>query len=339
MPMNTLHRKSLRHDQTGMASFLITIFIMLVIGLIVMGFAQLTRRDQRQSLDRQLSVQAQYAAETGVNDAVRYLQTHPTFEKSDCNEVVPGQLISGYNDTLDAAGGVSYQCVLIDATPGDLKKQDVGINSNIVFPVQLASGSPVTSITFQWSNKSLTSPSGCPGTGSYPTSGCNFPTLRGDIVPYPTTGSPSRDSLLNGLYTFYANPSGGGSAAYSSNAGSNPQSVGGSCSGAVCSITITGLSADRYFVRLNAIYGVADVTVLANGGGAANSLQGAQAVIDATGKASDVVKRIQVRVPLAGTDGIPGFALQTQNSQCKRYGTIPSTNQVFLISPNDDCSL
>lgn len=334
-----LMNKQLRHDQKGMASFLITLFIMTVIGLILMGFAQITRRDQRQSLDRQLSVQAQYAAETGVNDAVRYLQTHPDFEKTDCTESVPGQLITGYNDVLDASAGVSYQCVLIDATPGDLQKQDVGINSNIVFPVQLASGANVTSITFKWSNKTLTSPSGCSGTGTYTPGGCNFPTLRGDIVPYGTTSSPSRDSLLNGLYTFYANPSGGGSAVYSTNAGSNPQNVGGSCSGAVCSITISGLSADRYFIRLNSYYGLSDVTVTANGGGPANALVGAQAVIDSTGKANDVVKRIQVRVPLAGTDGIPGFAIQTQNGQCKRYGTIPSSNSVYLITPNDDCSL
>lgn len=339
--MNQTSNQPLRENQQGMASFLITIFLMLIIGLIVIGFAQLTRRDQRQSLDRQLSVQAQYAAETGVNDAIRYLQTHPNFEKTDCAEASPGQLLSGYNSVLDASSGISYQCVLIDATPGDLQKQDISMNSNVVFPMQLASGANITTITFQWSNKTRTNPAGCPATGSYPAAACNVPTLRADVVPYGTGASPSRDALLNNLNTFFANPSGGGSATYSTNAGSNPQNVGGSCSGGVCTLTVNTSAAgsNRFFVRLNSYYGVSDVTITANGGGAGNALIGAQAIIDATGKASDVVKRIQVRVPLTGTDGIPGFALQTQNGQCKRYGNIPSGNQIFLVSPNDDCGL
>lgn len=339
MLMNTKWQR----DERGMASFLITLFIMMVIGLIVIGFAQLTRRDQRQSLDRQLSVQANYAAETGVNDAVRYLQTHPDFEKTNCNEVSPGQLLSGYNNVLDAPGGVSYSCLLIDSTPGDLMKQDVGFSSNIVFPVRLATNAPITSITFRWAAKSASNTAtSCPGAYSYPATrsgSCQIGLLRADIVPY--SSSPSRDYLINNLFTVFAHPVVGGATTISyapapAPGGSNPTAANGGCSANVCTLTVNGLSSAYYFVRLNSIYALSDVTITANGGGAGNELVGAQAVIDSTGNASDVTKRIQVRIPLAGTDSLPGFAIQTQNSQCKRFANMPG-NQIYAISPTDDC--
>ena len=48
---------------------------MIVMSLIVLGFAQISRRNQRESLDRQLSTQAFYAAESGVNDARELITT------------------------------------------------------------------------------------------------------------------------------------------------------------------------------------------------------------------------------------------------------------------------
>lgn len=45
--------------------FMITIVMMVVISLIVVGFTQVANRNRRQSLDRQLSTQAFYVAESG----------------------------------------------------------------------------------------------------------------------------------------------------------------------------------------------------------------------------------------------------------------------------------
>ena len=58
-----------------MVAILVTMNLMIVISLIVLGFAQISRRNQRQSLDRQLSTQAFYAAETAVNDAADLIKT------------------------------------------------------------------------------------------------------------------------------------------------------------------------------------------------------------------------------------------------------------------------
>ena len=76
-------------DQKGMAAILITLIMMIVISLIVLGFAQITRHDQQQALDKQLSTEAFYAAESGINDAINaiqnlnYLTSHPN-GKTNC---------------------------------------------------------------------------------------------------------------------------------------------------------------------------------------------------------------------------------------------------------------
>ena len=55
--------------ERGVVSIMVSIVLMAVMTLIVLGFSEIARRDQRQTLDRQLSNQAFYAAEIGVNDA------------------------------------------------------------------------------------------------------------------------------------------------------------------------------------------------------------------------------------------------------------------------------
>ena len=61
--------KQLKNNEQGLVAIVVTLIIMLVLTLIVTGFAQLARREQREALDRQLASQALYAAESGVNAA------------------------------------------------------------------------------------------------------------------------------------------------------------------------------------------------------------------------------------------------------------------------------
>jgi Tfp pilus assembly protein PilX len=67
--MKFFDKKIIQNNQDGMASILITILMMIVVSLVVLGFSQVTRTEQRESLNRQLSMQAFYAAESGINDA------------------------------------------------------------------------------------------------------------------------------------------------------------------------------------------------------------------------------------------------------------------------------
>jgi hypothetical protein len=66
-----------------------------------------------------------------------------------------------------------------------------------------------------------------------------------------------------------------------------------------CTATITGLAGQKSFsLRLNSMYQPSDITVEAYHGGTQLGISGAQAIVDVTGKANDVLRRIQVRVPV-----------------------------------------
>ena len=54
-------------NQSGMASIMFAIFMAIVLCLLAVGFATLVRNDQRQTLDKTLSNQATYAAESAIN--------------------------------------------------------------------------------------------------------------------------------------------------------------------------------------------------------------------------------------------------------------------------------
>src|ERR1039458_10050844 len=76
----------IKDDQSGFASIVIASVIILVLSLITVGFAQLMQREQRSALDRQLSSQAYYAAESGINDAVSAINSGFNVAKSTCPE-------------------------------------------------------------------------------------------------------------------------------------------------------------------------------------------------------------------------------------------------------------
>jgi hypothetical protein len=84
-------------------------------------------------------------------------------------------------------------------------------------------------------------------------------------------------------------------------------------------MTITGLGATQYYMRVSSIY--KDVSLVVRATDAADvplSLAGTQAVIDSTGKAKDVLRRIQVHIPITPTGGVD-YALQTTDAICKRF--------------------
>src|SRR5262245_1378660 len=119
----------LAKNQKGMVSILVTMVIMIVVSLIVLGFAKIIRREERQSLDRQLSTQAFYAAESGINDAVKKISddiknnvTVPT--KTSCD---PDNHYTTSNQ-LDGTT-ITYSCLLIDPTPNTLEYSSINTTS------------------------------------------------------------------------------------------------------------------------------------------------------------------------------------------------------------------
>src|SRR5665213_517516 len=60
-------------DESGVVAIIVVMILVTILALIRVGFSKLMNREVRQALDRQLSVEAYYAAESGTNDAKSYL--------------------------------------------------------------------------------------------------------------------------------------------------------------------------------------------------------------------------------------------------------------------------
>src|SRR4051794_29381721 len=108
MPAN-LNRKpnNLADSEQGIVAIVVSIILIIILSLITIGFANLVRREQRQALDRQLSSEAFYAAESAINDTVDAL-------KVPNSSVISTNNCTNTDSVLDKSRGVSVPCVLVD---------------------------------------------------------------------------------------------------------------------------------------------------------------------------------------------------------------------------------
>jgi Tfp pilus assembly protein PilX len=342
--MSTMYssRPKLRASERGMVSIMTTMVLMIIISLIVLGFAQISRRNQRESLDRQLSTQAFYAAESGINDVRELIQAEVNSgseipEKTGCTDTGVGNFYGTLNPDIDAAKGVKYSCMLVDPSPTKLRYSNVGTTS-VVVPMVNKDGGAFSQIRLDWQSKVAGSPTaGCPNTtnnifsatGSWSAT-CGFGVLRFDLVPAAGNGLTAANLQDNTMTTFVV-PMRSGSAGASSSvgfaggSGNTNNRIGTICSATGCNFTVTGLTQNAYYMRITSLYRDVALQVSAtNGGGAAIEMEGAQAVIDSTGKAQDVLRRIQVNVPLRATsqNELSDYAIQSTDAICKRFSVM-----------------
>ncbi len=325
-----------QQNQAGMVAIMVTLILMIVISLIVLGFAQISRRNQRQSLDRQLSTQAFYAAETGVNDAAELIKTAvgngtAVAAKPDCASTGGG--FYTLTPVIDAASDVEYTCLTVDPTPATLVYSSVGTTGTVV-PLIAESGT-ISKVTLTWQSKDSgsTPANNCPASVNSVFSAvlpwtCGYGVLRFDLVP--TAGSLSFAGLQSATMTSFLVPLRPGSVgsanpiAYTTGGGNNKLGV--VCSNTDCSYSITfAAPQSQYYMRVSSLYKDVSLQITASdGSGSAVSIQGAQAVIDSTGKAQDVLRRIQVRVPLAGSSSnlLSDYAIQSNEAVCKRFSVM-----------------
>lgn len=334
--MNTVRNTTDRDfKQAGMVAIMVTMVLMIVVSLIVMGFAQISRRNQRQAIDRQLSTQAFYAAETGVNDVRKIIAqkagSGAVAAKENCG---PSAYYNDLNPNLNTEGDIRYTCVLVNPTPEMLRYSDISTTGRIV-PIVSANSTAIANIHLEWdakerrdaSNNLIPPINNCPVNNSdlVPTSQwqCGYGVLRIDLVP--TSGSLSYNGLQNGTMTTFLVPraSGGTSAiGYSSSLNGANNRLGATCDNTKCSFRINSLGGTQYYMRASSIYRNADqLRVYAtDAGGSRIPLANAQVVIDSTGKAQDVLRRIQVYVPInSGLNQMSDYGLQVTDSLCKRF--------------------
>lgn len=352
MSKSELHKKLRTAREAGLVSIMVTLILMIVISLIVLGFAQISRRNQRQALDRQLSTQAFYAAESGVNDARDLINQAVTAgstitAKSDCG--AGSGIYAGLNPDLDGATSneAEYTCVMINPTPQTLLYSDVGSSASTIVPIISAAGTNISRVALTWQTKDDTSTPtvGCPTTTSNifsPTSSwtCGYGVIRLDLVP--TSGTFNYATLQNNtMTTFLVSQSSGGGTTTGYAAGGANNLIGVACTNASCTFSITGLSVNQYFLRISSIYKNVSLQVAAfDASNNQLALRDAQAIIDATGKAQDVLRRIQVHVPLTASsqNQMSDYVMQSTDSICKRFVTMDNyfdtqVNGVTSTSP------
>lgn len=335
-----------------MVSLMITMIMMLVISMIVLGFAQISRREARQSLDRQLSTQAFLAAESGINDARQVLQSavktgvSPLPEKTVCDTNGVNVLYSTLTGTVDTSHGVSYSCLLINTRLDDIHQVVKVDDTSSMVPIHPEStGNPIKALHIKWSladeqlMKDVDAATCHTGVQLF-SAADNWPdkcygVLRIDMVPTGDLSNLNRDTLLSQQRAFFLYPTKPGGPVTPVNYATH---IGGvrpmNCTNDGCTVDITNIptTSSTYAMRLSAIYlaGTVDITA-EDTANKPMKLLDAQAQIDATGKAQDVLRRVQVRMSLTQNSSTPNYALQSGASICKRFAT-SATN--FMI-PSD----
>jgi len=341
-------------SQAGMISIMTAVVLMMVISLIVFGFAQLSRRNQRITLDRQLSTQAFYAAESGVNDVRRIIQDALAVDPAtaipditSCKDPLPS-FYDKFVPVIDDTKGIKITCVTVDANPEVLSYSSVGSKHAFVIPVVSSNAAnpvppapfPIDRIDLEvQANPSPTTASDCTITNDQVNDPnatffdklanwkCGYGVLRVDIVPIPSGPSSNFgvDYLRDNTMTFFAVPvtdaPGATNAAYKT----APRRLPMQCDDNSCKLSITGLSATTYYMRVSSLYKDVGLRVSAfDPSGSRLNLRGAQAVVDVTGKASDVLRRIQVHMPLrtASENQYSDYAIQSTEPLCKQFSVM-----------------
>lgn len=287
-------------NQKGLASIFISMIMMIVIALIVLGFAQYADKEASQVLNRQLSTAAFYVAESGVNEVASVFKNDGFNlpEKNTCtNSSDPQSYIQQVGDNPN----VSIPCLLVYADTNHLRN-NLPLGSSWITPVNGANSIDYLNISWQNPNINTSLPhiNDCFGVASSSDlSNINQsppynlgPTMSmtNRRVPYGYGQSCDAGIIkvdlvsannLNQSYTyyFYPQPVGkyGGSTnptntiitPYSDNTEGIP--LPGSCPGSnslsseYCNVTIdlSGLKASAYYLRIKTFYLPADIEISA----------------------------------------------------------------------------
>lgn len=333
------HRPKERTDQQGLVSIMITMVMMVVISLIVFGFFRVSQRNQREALDRQLSTQAFYAAETGVNDvaALFYSPTPPVVDAgSDTN---CKQFINKYSLQTQLSTNVAYTCVLVDNHPPQLHFSSGSVQSGTVTPLNVDDN--LTSLSFTWEgdDSGSSDPATCGDSGNQlpPASSwnCAYAIVRVDLVQMNAFGAAA---LVDNATTLFLLPNTTSDQNVTLNSFTDASKKSlishAACdkNSRQCKVTVSfngAASSKNYYARLTYLYKNAKNIVISGTttSGTAH-FSGAVAQIDVTGKAIDELRRIQVQIPLdrEASNSLPLNAVQSTSSICKRFTILPGTS-------------
>ncbi len=340
--MMVMHKavKNLHKNQEAFVSIFSVLIIMAILTLVMVGFSNVTRRAQRATLDNQLNTQAYYAAESGVNDAIAYLKTNPDFRKTECQGTTGGFT---YGNNLDAGLNVGYTCLLINGA-NDFRFSAVPITAEgaaKVFPFE-ATADNIS--TFDVTLDAVGGGAVIPTTAAAPSvlvpmndasrPANSLGVLRADLVPISDL---DRGVLARRTYTFYlvfTTTGSSGVQTVPNDTADQGRIVHAACAAAPCKTTIrlSPGSDTAYRMRLQSIYAPVSVIIdnIRNGSGGSVTISKGQPIVDVTGKAGDVLRRIQVRVPYENYGASSPLAIEAGDSICKRLIVTPGNTSTDM---------
>lgn len=325
----TKKKQNMIKDERGLVSMVVTVLIMLVISLIVLSMARNANREQRQALDRQLASQAFYAAESGINDAIEYLKNGGDPVNSGCS--LPSAWPGPSDGVIDIDSDVAYTCLQFDATPTEIQLDsvpEIGANKSKKVHLEAASGL-LGNLTLTWKQTGASEGFGsCPDltdrrfipNQEFLDRECGAGVLHIGMIGDPD--SPTMNDYFMAFLVPTNNPTPGSIAFGSANQPSNQGAiVSGGCDSAtgLCTANIN-VPKNKVVFHVSSIYSTNDLTISRDGGEFING----QVLIDSTGRATDVLKRLQVRVNLENSYPLPANALFSQQDICKLLEAEPN---------------
>ena len=388
---------SKRINEDGVVAIFVTLIIMIILSVVTIGMVLLSSREQRQALDKQLSTQAFYAAESGINDVLNYetfTNGSTNYSNPDCGSAsgsgnaldinvdakadqppanklfVDPLLASAFGINLSGTNNydqqfyTSYTCPLVINDPADLEYAQVSPDKAAVADIHVHGGNgSITQLVVGWedyqSGTQFRTPAQCniPSNAIF-TNGSSWgpvPVLKIDITDLIDSSNTNfhRQDQLDNTATYYLVPCAASGAETviswqpgTTNGGNNiGQVVNGECDSNQpshiwnidqplrCNVLIGDVNgggnpipgATDLLVRIKPLYGTARITLYGldhNQNNHPVHLNNVQTVIDVTGRATDVLKRQQVRVGNA----IPYlYAVDSNNGVCKRLSVVDPT--------------
>jgi hypothetical protein len=262
------------------------------------------------------------------------------------------------SNRVDGTDNNTYTCLLIDPTPKDLQyTADSRAQVRLFTTVNKDNTDQqvdIASLIVGWTPKDDSDLA-----NKFVSSGGNHPfgqsTAWGDktgVVRLNLTpliqSQIGRAKLIENNYAAFLYPERGGAASTLATLALNDYSAGKGDSGGLildgrchaanvnnqdlpgaCNVKITGLNWANYVLSLRSIYADVNVRVYAyDAAGNRVRFTHAQTVIDSTGRAQDVLRRIQVRQPSTGSEPQTDFGLETTSSICKKLQLKPTSGSL-----------
>lgn len=106
-------------NQQGAASMMSVAIFAIIVTVVVTAYLRSAISQQAQANNYDFSTRAYYAAESGIQDAIRAINENPAINTQDsCNDFVPQQSANG--GLLSSSLGIKYTCQLINKTPENI---------------------------------------------------------------------------------------------------------------------------------------------------------------------------------------------------------------------------